>query len=68
MRTLCRPTRRGAVAAPAATPHGLQALENMDRVQQIEVVHEYNELKSELMSYLTKFVENKQVVREEDIQ
>ncbi|XP_043192753.1 putative E3 ubiquitin-protein ligase UBR7 isoform X2 [Amphibalanus amphitrite] len=47
---------------------GMRALENMDRVQQIEVVHEYNDLKSELMSYLKKFAENKKVVREEDIQ
>ena len=29
---------------------GMQALEIIDRTQQIEVVHEYNDLKSELMS------------------
>ncbi|XP_076098227.1 putative E3 ubiquitin-protein ligase UBR7 [Mytilus galloprovincialis] len=46
---------------------GLQALSNMNRLQQVEVLHGYNDLKSELNDYLKKFAENKKVVREEDI-
>lgn len=46
---------------------GLQALSNMDRVQQVEVLHGFNDLKTELSNYLKKFAENKKVVREEDI-
>ncbi|XP_037077298.1 putative E3 ubiquitin-protein ligase UBR7 [Pollicipes pollicipes] len=47
---------------------GMRALSSMDRLQQVEVAHEYNDLKSELMNYLKKFAENKKVVRKEDIQ
>lgn len=46
---------------------GMQALSSMDRIQQVEVAHEYNHLKSELMDYLKEFASNKRVVREEDI-
>ncbi|XP_062620131.1 putative E3 ubiquitin-protein ligase UBR7 [Saccostrea cucullata] len=46
---------------------GLQALSSMDRVQQVEVIHGFNDLKSELTDYLKKFAENGKVVREEDI-
>ncbi|KAL5008060.1 hypothetical protein ScPMuIL_013641 [Solemya velum] len=46
---------------------GMRALSSMDRIQQVEVIHGYVDLKSELSSYLQKFAENKKVVREEDI-
>lgn len=46
---------------------GMEALSSMGRVQQVEALHEYNNLKSQLMDYLKKFADNKKVVREEDI-
>lgn len=49
------------------TPTGLEALSRMNRVQQIEVIHGYNDLKSELTDYLKKFADSNKVVREEDI-
>ena len=47
---------------------GMKALSEMDRTKQIEAIHGYNSMKSNLMEYLKKFAENKKVVREEDIQ
>ena len=47
---------------------GMKALSEMDRTKQIEAIHGYNSMKSNLMDYLKKFAENKKVVREEDIQ
>jgi len=46
---------------------GMEALSQMDRVKQVEAIHSYNNMKENLMEYLTKFSENKKVVREEDI-
>jgi E3 ubiquitin-protein ligase UBR7 len=46
----------------------MEALSSMDRVKQVEAIHGYNSMKSNLMEYLKKFAENKKVVREEDIQ
>nr|XP_018905030.1 PREDICTED: putative E3 ubiquitin-protein ligase UBR7 [Bemisia tabaci] len=46
---------------------GLRALSSLDRIQQVEALTEYNELKNNLSEYLKKFVENKKIVREEDI-
>lgn len=46
---------------------GMQALSSMNRVQQVEVLHGFNDLKSELTDYLKKFAENGKVVKEEDI-
>ncbi|XP_066145467.1 putative E3 ubiquitin-protein ligase UBR7 isoform X1 [Euwallacea fornicatus] len=43
-------------------------LSSMDRVQLIEAISGYNELKEQLGEYLKKFAENKKVVRAEDIQ
>ncbi|GAB1602899.1 putative E3 ubiquitin-protein ligase UBR7 [Argonauta hians] len=48
-------------------PTGMEALSKMNRVQQMEVIHGYNDLKSELTDYLKKFADSKKVVREEDI-
>jgi len=47
---------------------GMNALSKMDRTKQVEAIHGYNDMKSNLMEYLKKFAENKKVVREEDIQ
>lgn len=46
---------------------GLKGLSEMDRSQQIEALHGYNSMKSNLVEYLQKFAENKRIVREEDI-
>ena len=47
---------------------GLQALSSIDRIQQVEVLHEYNDMKSELTDFLKTFADNKKVVRKEDIE
>ncbi|XP_002737027.2 putative E3 ubiquitin-protein ligase UBR7 [Saccoglossus kowalevskii] len=46
---------------------GIRALSNMDRVQQVEVMHGYNDMKTELKDYLKSFVDQGKVVRAEDI-
>ena len=40
----------------------------MERVQQVEAIHSYNQMKGNLMNYLKKFAENGKVVKQEDIQ
>jgi len=47
---------------------GMEELSKMDRVKQVEAIHGYNSMKSNLMEYLKKFAENGKVVRQEDIQ
>ena len=47
--------------------NGMKALSEMDRTQQVEAIHSYNNMKTNLMEYLSKFADNKKVVREEDI-
>merc|ERR1711915_697584 len=47
--------------------HGMEALSRMDRIKQVEAIHSYNNMKQNLMDYLSKFADNKKVVREEDI-
>nr|CAD7398866.1 unnamed protein product [Timema cristinae] len=46
---------------------GMRALSSLDRVQQVEAIEGFNDMKSHLKEYLQKFAENKKVVREEDI-
>ena len=46
---------------------GMQALSGMDRHQQVEMLHGFNDMKTELSDYLKRFAENGKVVREEDI-
>ena len=46
----------------------MEELSKMDRVKQVEAIHGYNSMKSNLMEYLKKFAENGKVVRQEDIQ
>merc|ERR1712042_379240 len=46
---------------------GMEALSQLDRVEQVEAIHSYNNMKENLMEYLSKFADNKKVVREDDI-
>ncbi|XP_023293623.2 putative E3 ubiquitin-protein ligase UBR7 [Lucilia cuprina] len=46
---------------------GIRALASIDRVQQIDVITEYNRMKDKLKEYLQTFVATKKVVTEEDI-
>ncbi|XP_033123863.1 putative E3 ubiquitin-protein ligase UBR7 [Anneissia japonica] len=61
--------RGKAKQTPGETQYdrGIQALSNMHRTQQIEVISEYNSLQSELTDFLRKFAEEGKVVQEEDI-
>ncbi|XP_050047116.1 putative E3 ubiquitin-protein ligase UBR7 [Dermacentor andersoni] len=52
--------------APAGDPL-MSALGTLGRVQQIEAIHGYNNLKTELVDFLKKFADNRKVVREEDV-
>ena len=45
----------------------MEALSQLDRVKQVEAIHSYNNMKENLMEYLSKFADNKKVVREDDI-
>lgn len=46
----------------------MTALSTMNRVQQVELISEYNDLKTELTDYLKKFAEEGKVVQTQDIQ
>lgn len=46
---------------------GMKALASLGRVEQLNAIEEYNNMKERLKQYLQKFAENKKVVREEDI-
>ncbi|XP_069807434.1 putative E3 ubiquitin-protein ligase UBR7 [Dendropsophus ebraccatus] len=46
----------------------MTALSSMNRVQQVELISEYNDLKTELTDYLKKFAEEGKVVQTQDIQ
>ncbi|MBN3305077.1 UBR7 ligase, partial [Amia calva] len=46
----------------------MTALSSMDRVQQLELIYEYNDLKTELKDYLKRFADEGKVVTSEDIQ
>ncbi|XP_054263286.1 putative E3 ubiquitin-protein ligase UBR7 [Macrosteles quadrilineatus] len=59
--------KRSAGAGVTQYERGMEALSSLDRVQQMEAILSYNEMKTHLSEYLAKFVENKKVVREEDI-
>ncbi|XP_046545115.1 putative E3 ubiquitin-protein ligase UBR7 [Haliotis rubra] len=45
----------------------VNALSQMNRIQQVELLQGFNDMKSQLSDYLKKFAENGKVVREEDI-
>ncbi|KAG8561834.1 hypothetical protein GDO81_015496 [Engystomops pustulosus] len=46
----------------------MTALSSMNRVQQVELISEYNDLKTELKDYLKKFADEGKVVQTQDIQ
>ncbi|XP_053109853.1 putative E3 ubiquitin-protein ligase UBR7 [Hemicordylus capensis] len=46
----------------------MDTLSSMDRVQQVELICEYNDLKTELKDYLRRFADEGTVVKREDIQ
>ncbi|KAK8757734.1 hypothetical protein V5799_004638 [Amblyomma americanum] len=52
-----------AQAGPAADPL-MSALGTLGRVQQIEAIHGYNNLKTELVDFLKKFADNRKVSRQ----
>ena len=43
--------------------NGMKALSEMDRTQQVEAIHSYNSMKSDLMGYLKTFAEQGKVRR-----
>ncbi|KAI5751546.1 hypothetical protein M8J77_008509 [Diaphorina citri] len=45
----------------------LAFLSTLDRVQQVEIISEYNDMKEKLVEYLKQFGEEKKVVKAEDI-
>jgi len=52
---------------PGMIEKGMEALGQMDRVKQVEAIQSYNNMKENLMEYLSKFRDTNKVVREEDI-
>ncbi|XP_072032460.1 putative E3 ubiquitin-protein ligase UBR7 [Amphiura filiformis] len=46
---------------------GMEALSNMNRIQQVEMLHGFNDLKAELTNYLKDFADQGKVVKTEDI-
>ncbi|CAG9822631.1 unnamed protein product [Phaedon cochleariae] len=47
--------------------HNREFMQSMNRVQLVDCIAGYNDLKERLGEYLKKFAENKKIVREEDI-
>ncbi|KAK7133057.1 hypothetical protein R3I94_015066 [Phoxinus phoxinus] len=45
----------------------MSALNSLNRVQQLEIIHEYNDMKTELKDYLQRFAAEGKVVTPEDI-
>ncbi|KAF5889802.1 putative E3 ubiquitin-protein ligase UBR7, partial [Clarias magur] len=45
----------------------MSALNNLNHVQQLEIIHEYNDMKTELKDYLQRFAAEGKVVTPEDI-
>ncbi|XP_061757451.1 putative E3 ubiquitin-protein ligase UBR7 isoform X1 [Nerophis ophidion] len=45
----------------------MSALDNLNRVQQLEIIHGYNDMKSELKDFLQRFAAEGKVVTSEDI-
>lgn len=58
---------REKISSVSSYESGMQALQNMARIPQVEVMHGYNDMKNELTEYLRGFVEQGKVVKEEDI-
>uniref|UniRef100_A0A8D8RW95 E3 ubiquitin-protein ligase UBR7 n=1 Tax=Cacopsylla melanoneura TaxID=428564 RepID=A0A8D8RW95_9HEMI len=56
-----------ADTAPPNPDADLAFLSTLDRVQQVEIISEYNDMKEKLVEYLKQFGEEKKVVKAEDI-
>ncbi|XP_077595049.1 putative E3 ubiquitin-protein ligase UBR7 [Stigmatopora nigra] len=61
-----RKGEREEAATPARDPL-MSALSNLDRVRQLEIIHGYNDMKSELKDFLQTFAAEGKVVTSEDI-
>ncbi|CAH1646398.1 unnamed protein product [Spodoptera littoralis] len=46
---------------------GLEALSSLDRIQQINALTEYNNMRDKLLDFLKSFKDRKEIVKEEDI-
>ncbi|XP_077366518.1 putative E3 ubiquitin-protein ligase UBR7 isoform X2 [Festucalex cinctus] len=58
--------KRQEGGAPAPDPL-MSALDNLNRVQQLEIIHGYNDMKSELKDFLQRFATEGKVVTSDDI-
>ncbi|KAL1463272.1 hypothetical protein WDU94_015039 [Cyamophila willieti] len=56
-----------ADTVPPNSDADLAFLSTLDRVQQVEIISEYNNMKEKLVEYLKQFGEEKKVVKPEDI-
>lgn len=56
-----------AKAKEVVETHNRNFMNSLDRVQLVEAIAGYNDLKENLAEYLKKFADNKKVVKEEDI-
>ncbi|XP_074030520.1 putative E3 ubiquitin-protein ligase UBR7 [Leptinotarsa decemlineata] len=56
-----------AKAQEVVETHDREFMNSMNRVQLVDCIAGYNDLKERLAEYLKKFAENKKIVREEDI-
>ncbi|KAG5887761.1 hypothetical protein JTB14_016112 [Gonioctena quinquepunctata] len=56
-----------AKAQEIVDSHDKEFMKSMNRVQLVDCIAGYNDLKERLGEYLKKFAENKKIVREEDI-
>ncbi|XP_070578398.1 putative E3 ubiquitin-protein ligase UBR7 isoform X2 [Ptychodera flava] len=67
--TVCFYEEKGKSNQAGGTQYeqGMRVFSGMDRVQQVEVLHGYNDMKSELKNYLQSFAEQGKVVTQEDI-
>nr|XP_039262441.1 putative E3 ubiquitin-protein ligase UBR7 [Styela clava] len=66
--TVAEYEEKGAAKQPDSTmDKGMRALGGMNRIQQVEVIQGYNEMKSKLSDYLRTFAQDGRVVTEEDI-
>ncbi|XP_032234522.1 putative E3 ubiquitin-protein ligase UBR7 isoform X2 [Nematostella vectensis] len=66
--TLVAYEARGQSARQSAYESGMQALGGMGRINQVEALHEYNNMKDELTDFLREFATQGKVVKPEDIQ
>lgn len=56
------------IKPPSHNDQLMMALSSLDRVQQVEAIHEYQSFSAQLKEYLKKFADNKKIVRAEDIE